>query len=70
MLTVFQRPANKEELLNLRHVSACNVIKCIFGVLKRHLRILLLAPEYGLDIQGRVPAALCAIHNFLRHYND
>jgi hypothetical protein len=34
-------------------------------VLKRRFRILLLAPEYSLQIQARIPAALCAIHNFI-----
>jgi len=27
--------------------------------------ILLLVPEYSLDIQAQIPAALCAIHNFM-----
>jgi hypothetical protein len=53
-------------LFNLHHASARNVIKRIFGVLKRRFRILLLAPEYSLQIQARIPAALCAIHNFIR----
>jgi len=34
-------------------------------VLKRRFRILLLAPEYSLQVQARIPAALCAIHNFI-----
>jgi hypothetical protein len=63
------RPVNKEELFNLRHSSAQNVIERIFGVLKRHFRILLLAPEYSLEIQGRIPAALCTIHNFIRTHD-
>lgn len=28
-----------------------------------------IAPEYSLHIQARIPAALCAIHNFTRRYN-
>ena len=59
------RPVNKEELFNLHHTSARNIIKHIFGVLKQHFRILLLAPEYSLEIQAWIPAALCAIHNFI-----
>jgi len=51
------RPANKEELFNLHHASARNVIERIFGVLKRHFCILLLAPEYSLDIQAQIPTA-------------
>ena len=41
------------------------MIERIFGVLKRRFRILFLAPEYNLQIQARIPAALCAIHNFI-----
>jgi hypothetical protein len=55
-----------QELFNLRHASARNAIERIFGVLKRRFRILLLAPEYDLGIQARIPAALCAIHNFIQ----
>ncbi|KIJ09148.1 hypothetical protein PAXINDRAFT_87885, partial [Paxillus involutus ATCC 200175] len=39
----------------------------IFGVLKHQWRILQLAPEYSMAIQARIPAALCAIHNFIRN---
>jgi len=60
------RPINKEELFNLRHASLRNVIERIFGVLKRRFKILLLAPEYSLDIQARIPVALSSIHNFIR----
>ncbi|KIM59451.1 hypothetical protein SCLCIDRAFT_38540, partial [Scleroderma citrinum Foug A] len=48
------------------HSSAQNVIKQIFGVLKCCFRILLLAPEYNIEIQAHIPAALCTIHNFIR----
>ena len=33
--------------------------------MKCRFRILLLAPEYNLEIQARIPAALAAIHNFI-----
>jgi len=59
------RPANKEELYNLRHASLRNVIEQIFGILKRCFRILLLPPEYVLNIQARIPSALSVIHNFI-----
>jgi hypothetical protein len=60
------RPVNKEELFNLRHASARNVIERIFGVMKRRFRILLVSPEYKIAIQARIPAALCALHNYIR----
>jgi hypothetical protein len=53
-------------LFNLRHASARNVIERIFGVLKRRFRILLIAPEYNLEVQARIPVALSALHNFIR----
>lgn len=59
-------PANKEELFNLRHASARNVIERIFGVVKRRFRILVFPPEYTMEVQARIPAALCALHNFIR----
>jgi hypothetical protein len=57
-------------LFNLCHASAHNIIEQIFGVLKRRFRILLLAPEYNFNIQARIPAALCAIHNFNAKYDS
>jgi hypothetical protein len=69
ILSHTRRPANKEELFNLRHASACNIIERIFGVIKRRFRILLLAPEYSMAVQARIPTALCAIHNFIRTHD-
>jgi hypothetical protein len=62
-------PKNKEELFNLRHASARNVVERIFGILKRRFRILIIAPEYDMGIQARIPAALCALHNFIRRHD-
>ena len=56
-------------MYNLRHASARNVIEQIFGVLKRRFRILELPPEYDMSIQARIPAALAALHNFIRVYD-
>jgi hypothetical protein len=63
------RPANKEELFNLRHAQARNVIEHIFGVLKRRFRILIIPPEYSVKVQAQIPSALCAIHNFIQIYD-
>jgi hypothetical protein len=66
LIVSFLRPKNKEELFNLRHASAHNVIERIFGILKHCFWILLLPLEYDLDIQARLPAGLAALHNFIR----
>ncbi|KAG2056812.1 hypothetical protein BDR06DRAFT_849474, partial [Suillus hirtellus] len=58
------RPVNKEELFNLRHASAHNVIEHIFSVMKQHFRILLVLPEYKIAIQAHIPTAL-ALHNYI-----
>ncbi|EGN91626.1 hypothetical protein SERLA73DRAFT_18539, partial [Serpula lacrymans var. lacrymans S7.3] len=48
------------------HASACNVIECIFGILKRRFCILLLPSEYDMAVQACIPPALCMLHNFIR----
>ena len=58
----------KEEPFNLWHASARNVIEQIFGVLKRRFWILLITPEYSLEIQAHIPAALATVHNFICHH--
>ena len=55
-----------KELFNIRHAQARNVIERIFGVLKQRFRILLLPPHYPLDFQACIPAALCALQNFIQ----
>jgi DDE superfamily endonuclease len=60
------RPANREELYNLRHSSARNAVERIFGILKRRFTILDRPPEYSMAIQARIPPALAAVHNFIR----
>ena len=62
-------PTNAKELFNLRHAQARNVIERIFGVLKQHFGILLRPPRYPLNFQPRIPAALCALQNFIQE-ND
>ena len=62
-LTDFYRPRNKEELFNLRHASAWNIIEHIFGVIKCKYRILLIPPEYNMEIQACITASLAVVHN-------
>jgi hypothetical protein len=56
-------------LFNLRHTVARNVIKRLFTAIRQRFRILLVAPEYDLHVQARIPAALCALHNFIRKHD-
>jgi hypothetical protein len=65
LTTSDNRPVNAEELFNLRHASARNVIKRLFGVVKRRFRILVIPPEYDMKTQARLPAALATLHNFI-----
>ena len=60
------RPTNADELFNLWHAMARNIIERIFGVLKRCFCILVYPAEIDMDLQARIPAALAAIHNFIR----
>ncbi|KAG2742872.1 hypothetical protein P692DRAFT_20697518, partial [Suillus brevipes Sb2] len=48
------------------HAMLRNAVEHIFGVIKRRFRILLLPPEYKMDIQARIPPALCLVHNVIR----
>ena len=64
-LTNFYRPQNKEELFNLRHASAQNIIECIFSVIKHKYCILLIPPKYNMEIQACISASLAAVHNFI-----
>jgi len=45
------------------------VIEHIFSVLKRQFRVLQLPLKYSMDIQARLPIALCMIHNFVHRYD-
>jgi hypothetical protein len=64
-LLVAFRPSNKEELFNLQHTCARNVIERIFGILKRRFMIFSHPPEYNMKLQVRFPPALGAVHNFI-----
>jgi len=59
------RPANREELFNLRHASARNVVERVFGVLKKRWAILTRPPQFNISIQVQVPPGLAAVHNFI-----
>lgn len=63
------RPVTKEELFNLRHAQARNVVERIFGVVKRRWRIMTAPPEINMKFQAMLPAALAALHNFILRYD-
>jgi hypothetical protein len=46
------RPRNKEELFNLRHAQARNVIEHIFGVIKKRWVILVLPSKFDMGLQA------------------
>ena len=58
-----------QECYNLRHAQLRNVVERIIGVIKRRFRVLVIAPEYAMDIQARIPPALCCIHNIIRRWD-
>jgi len=59
------RPANKEELYNLQHSSARNIVERVFGVLKKCWNILTHPPQFSMTIQAQIPPGLAATHNFI-----
>ena len=60
----------KEELFNLHHAQARNVIERIFGVLKKHWDILNCLAHYSMDVQAQIPPGLAAVHNFIGDHDD
>jgi hypothetical protein len=65
--SVGQKPKNKEELFNLRHASARNVVERTFGVFKARFVILSGKGRDGFSIftQAKLIYALTALHNFM-----
>ena len=45
------------------------MIKRIFGVLKKHFKVLLLAQEYSFATQAQLVPALTLLHNFIIIHN-
>lgn len=63
------RPQDPEELFNLRHAQARNVVERIFGLFKRKFALMEAAPEYTIEMQAMFIPALGGIHNFIRIYD-
>ncbi|KAJ2996683.1 hypothetical protein NUW54_g7212 [Trametes sanguinea] len=59
------RPVNAQELFNLCHAHARNIIERIFGIFKEQFAILSHPANFSLQIQIRIPPGLAAIHNMI-----
>ncbi|XP_057766287.1 uncharacterized protein LOC130986779 isoform X2 [Salvia miltiorrhiza] len=60
------RPQNREELFNLRHTRARNVIERAFGIMKMRWGILRSTTYYPIKVQIRLIMACFIINNFIR----
>ncbi|KAH0664844.1 hypothetical protein KY285_026050 [Solanum tuberosum] len=59
-------PQCREELFNMKHARAHNVIERTFGLLKGRWEILRSPSWYSVKIHNRIISACCLIHNFIR----
>ncbi|KAL0352271.1 UNVERIFIED_CONTAM: hypothetical protein Scaly_1615800 [Sesamum calycinum] len=59
-------PQSPQELFNLRHASARNMIEQTFGLLKTRWGILRSPPYYLIRVQNQIIVAYCLLHNFIR----
>ena len=60
------RPQNKEELFNLRHSQARNIIERCYGVAKKRIPALKNMPAYPYVIQIGFVLSCVILHNFIR----
>ncbi|KAI7959523.1 hypothetical protein MJO28_003314 [Puccinia striiformis f. sp. tritici] len=60
------KPQSYQELFNLRHASARNVIERIFGVIKHRFQVINAGCYYNISIQVKVIIVMAFIHNFIR----
>lgn len=58
-------PQNAEELFNMRHTKARNVIERAFGIMKMRWGILRSASYYPIKVQNRLITCFL-LHNFIR----
>ncbi|KAH0720279.1 hypothetical protein KY284_005309 [Solanum tuberosum] len=59
-------PQCREELFNMKHARARNVIERAFGLLKGRWEILRSPSWYSVKVHNRIISACCLIHNFIR----
>ena len=63
------RLQNEKEVLNLNHARAWNIIERIFGAMKKHYKILFVAPEYSVHTQACLVCGLVVMHNLICIHN-
>ena len=59
------KECNNNNKNNWPHIDYINQNEYMRDVDKHCFQILLLAPEYSMDIQGKLSTALCTLHNFI-----
>ncbi|KAH6828123.1 hypothetical protein C2S53_014964 [Perilla frutescens var. hirtella] len=59
-------PQNREELFNIKHSKARNVIERTFGLLKMRWAILRSPYFYPIKVHNCIILACCLLHNFIR----
>jgi len=62
------RPNTAKELFNLCYALLRNVIKQIFGVVKRRFKILSTVAEFSINTQIYLVLSLLALYNFIHLY--
>ncbi|KAF9222934.1 hypothetical protein BS17DRAFT_707446, partial [Gyrodon lividus] len=62
-------PGKNPDLTSKHHTEPHNVTKHIIGVIKCQFRILVVPPEYSLDIQAHIPPTCCCLHNIIQMWD-
>ncbi|RWR90744.1 putative nuclease HARBI1 [Cinnamomum micranthum f. kanehirae] len=64
-----QAPQTPQELFNLRHSKARNVVERTFAVLKQRFPILKTTLRYPLNTQAKIVVACCVMYNYIKQWN-
>ncbi|CAN1154240.1 Putative nuclease HARBI1, partial [Linum perenne] len=63
-----RRPRSREEMYNMRHSKARNVVECAFGVLKMRWALLRDSSWFSPSRVAMIVNACCLLHNFIRRH--
>ncbi|XP_038713439.1 uncharacterized protein LOC120007310 [Tripterygium wilfordii] len=61
-----RQPVTKEELFNMKHSAARNIIERCIGLLKMRWKILHNTCFYGIGTHADIISACCLLHNLIR----